>query len=63
MISGSACIFEDSMAGTHSAKSAGMTVIAVPSPVTQSLDFSQADRIIAGLEQVTPEWLEVFGIV
>jgi beta-phosphoglucomutase len=51
-------VFEDSMAGTRAAKSAGMTVIAVPSPVTQSLDFSRADRIIAGLEQVTPTWIE-----
>jgi beta-phosphoglucomutase-like phosphatase (HAD superfamily) len=51
------------MVGTRSAKSAGMTVIAVPSPVTQSLDFSQADRIIAGLEQVTLNWIEEFGNV
>ena len=56
-------VFEDSMAGTLSAKSAGMTVIAVPSPVTQSLDFSQADRVIAGLEQVTLTWIEALGTV
>jgi len=53
-------VFEDSMAGTRSAKSAGMTVVAVPSPVTQPLDFSQADRVIAGLAQVTPKWIEDF---
>ena len=36
----------------------GMTVVAVPSPITQSLDFSQADRVVAGLENVTLEWIE-----
>jgi HAD superfamily hydrolase (TIGR01509 family) len=56
-------VFEDSMAGACAAKSAGMTVIAVPSPVTQSLDFSQADRVIAGLEQVTPAWIETLAEV
>jgi HAD superfamily hydrolase (TIGR01509 family) len=54
-------VFEDSMAGTCSAKSAGMRVVAVPSPITQSLDFSQADRVVAGLRQVTTNWIEEFG--
>ena len=51
-------VFEDSWAGTCAAKAAGMTVVAVPSPITQSLDFSQADRVVAGLENVTLEWIE-----
>ena len=52
-------VFEDSVAGTQAAKAAGMTVAAVPSPITQSLDFSQADIIVEnGLEQVTVEWIK-----
>ena len=51
-------VFEDSWAGACSAKAAGMTVVAVPSPITQSLDFSQADRVVYGLQNVTPEWIE-----
>lgn len=51
-------VFEDSWAGVCSAKAAGMTVVAVPSPITQSLDFSQADRIVYGLQHVTLEWIE-----
>ena len=51
-------VFEDSQAGTRSAKAAGMTVVAVPSPITQSLDFSQADEIIFGLQNVSVEWIE-----
>lgn len=54
-------VFEDSTAGARAAKSAGMTVVAVPSPITQSMDFSQADRIIAGLEQITLQWIEALG--
>jgi HAD superfamily hydrolase (TIGR01509 family) len=51
-------VFEDSRAGVCSAKAAGMTVVAVPSPTTQSLDFSQADRIVYGLHHVTLDWIE-----
>lgn len=51
-------VFEDTVAGMSSAKAAGMTVVAVPSPITKSLDFSQADGIIDGLEKVTVEWIE-----
>lgn len=56
-------VFEDSTAGVRAAKSAGMRVVAVPSPITQSMDFSQADQIITGLEQVTLHWLETLGKV
>jgi beta-phosphoglucomutase-like phosphatase (HAD superfamily) len=51
-------VFEDSVPGIQSAKAAGMTVIAVPSHVTKSLDFSQADATVDGLEKVTVEWIE-----
>jgi HAD superfamily hydrolase (TIGR01509 family) len=54
-------VFEDSVAGMQSAKAAGMTVVAVPSHVTKSLDFSQADAIVEGLEKVTVDWIEEFG--
>jgi HAD superfamily hydrolase (TIGR01509 family) len=54
-------VFEDSQAGTQSAKAAGMTVVAVPSPITKSLDFSQADEIIYGLHNVSVEWIAEFG--
>ena len=51
-------VFEDSVAGVHAAKSAGMTVVAVPNQVTRTLDFQQADLIISSLEGVTVTWIE-----
>ena len=43
-VSPSRClVFEDTLAGVRAAKGAGMTVVAVPSPLTNSLNFSQAD--------------------
>ena len=54
-------VFEDSLAGLQAAKAAGMTVVAVPSHVTKSLDFSQADAIISGLPEISVEWLETFA--
>ncbi len=53
--------FEDSVAGTQAAKAARMTVVAVPSHVTKSLKFDQADTIINGLNQVTVAWVEQLG--
>jgi hypothetical protein len=38
-----------------------MTVIAVPSIITKTLDFSQADGVIKGLEEVTLEWILELG--
>ena len=49
--------FEDSVAGVQSAKSAGMTVIAVSSPIAQSFDFSRADHLISGLDSITAAWI------
>jgi HAD superfamily hydrolase (TIGR01509 family) len=54
-------VFEDSLAGLKAAKAAGMTVVAVPSPLTQTLDFSQADGIVAGLDKVTIEWVHTLN--
>jgi len=51
-------VFEDSLAGVQSAKTAGMTVVAVPSPVTKFLDFNLADIIIDGLDEVNAAWVE-----
>jgi HAD superfamily hydrolase (TIGR01509 family) len=50
--------FEDSVAGVQAAKAAGMTAIAVPSHVTKSLDFSQADGTVWGLDNVTIAWIK-----
>jgi HAD superfamily hydrolase (TIGR01509 family) len=50
-------VFEDSVAGVRAAKGAGMTVIAVPSQVTKSLNFSQSDGIMHGLQNITLDWL------
>jgi HAD superfamily hydrolase (TIGR01509 family) len=55
-------VFEDSLAGLRAAKAAGMTVVAVPSPLTQTLDFSQADGLVAGLDKVTNEWVHTFNL-
>jgi len=55
-------VFEDSVAGMQSAKAAGMTVIALPSHVTKSLDFSQADEIMEGLDKVSVEWITELGL-
>jgi HAD superfamily hydrolase (TIGR01509 family) len=51
-------VFEDSLTGVQSAKAAGMVVVAVPSHITQNLDFSHADAVIAGLDNVTLDVLE-----
>ena len=54
-------VFEDTAQGVMAAKSAGMTVIAVPNLVTKTLDFSRADEVTDGLENVTIEWLQQLG--
>jgi mannitol-1-/sugar-/sorbitol-6-/2-deoxyglucose-6-phosphatase len=56
----SAClVLEDSAAGVLAAKSATMTVIAVP--VAEDRDrpeFGIADLVLSSLEELTPEWLD-----
>jgi beta-phosphoglucomutase-like phosphatase (HAD superfamily) len=44
-------VFEDSQAGVIAAKSAGMTVWAVPNFFTSHQDHSQADRILDSLDE------------
>jgi HAD superfamily hydrolase (TIGR01509 family) len=51
-------VFEDTLVGARAAKAAGMTVVAVPSPITKLLEFDQADDIIESLETVTLAWIE-----
>lgn len=50
-------VFEDSAAGTRAASAAGMTVVAVATPLTKNHDFSQAHAVVPGLDRVTPEWV------
>lgn len=50
-------VFEDSWVGVQAAKAAGMTVIAVPTPVTRSLNFDQSDGVIEGLDRVSAAWI------
>jgi HAD superfamily hydrolase (TIGR01509 family) len=54
-------VFEDSMAGMLAAKAAGMTVVAVPSHVTHSLNFAQAHQVVNSLENVTVAWIEALA--
>ena len=50
-------VFEDSLAGVQAARSAGMTVVAVPHIITKELDFSHANAVVASLNHITPEWI------
>lgn len=43
---------EDSPHGVAAAKSAGLTCIAVPTPVSESLDFSHADAVVETLADI-----------
>jgi HAD superfamily hydrolase (TIGR01509 family) len=57
-----ACVaLEDSPNGVRSAKAAGMACIAVPSALTRQLDFSPADLVVEGLEQVTLSAIDALG--
>jgi HAD superfamily hydrolase (TIGR01509 family) len=44
--------FEDSPHGAVAAHAAGMTVVAVPGPMTEGLDFPVADRVLPSLDGV-----------
>lgn len=48
-----ALALEDSPNGIRSAKDAGLRCVAVPNPLTASLDLSEADLILPSLEGVT----------
>ena len=51
-------VFEDSPFGIRAAKTAGMTVVAVPNIATRNLYLSQADAIVPSLQNVTVDWIE-----
>jgi len=50
-------VLEDSPNGILGAKRAGMFVVAVPNPLTQQLDLSQADLMLNSLEDLSLETL------
>jgi HAD superfamily hydrolase (TIGR01509 family) len=50
-------VFEDSPNGILGAKRAGMFVVAVPNPLTQQLDLSQADMVLSSLADLPLEAL------
>jgi len=52
-----AIAFEDSPNGIRAARLAGLRCIAVPNPVTQSLDFSHANAIITSLAEINLQTL------
>jgi HAD superfamily hydrolase (TIGR01509 family) len=54
-------VFEDSLVGVQAARAANMTVVAVPSHITRTLDFSQADEIAFGLEHIDLMWLDTLA--
>jgi beta-phosphoglucomutase-like phosphatase (HAD superfamily) len=57
-VSPSRCVaFEDSEAGVRSAKSAGMTVIAVPNVFTAHQDHSSADVCLSSLADAVKDGL------
>lgn len=52
-----AVALEDSPAGVRAAKRAGIAAVAVPSEITRSLDFSEADVVVDSLAELTLEEL------
>lgn len=48
-------VFEDSRNGVLAAKRAGMFVVAVPNPLTEGLDFSEADMKLNSLADISLE--------
>lgn len=48
-------VFEDSQAGVHAAKSAGMTCVAVKRPGVPKQDFSLADEVLSDLSHFEPQ--------
>ncbi len=47
-----AIAFEDSPNGIAAAKAAGIYCVAVPNPITNSLDLARADRVVASLGEL-----------
>lgn len=47
-----AIAFEDSLNGIRAAKAAGVIVVAVPNPITETFALDEADLLLASLEEV-----------
>ncbi len=54
---GDSVALEDSAHGVESARAAGMAVVAVPSSLTEQLDFSGADLIVSSCAELDPTTL------
>ncbi len=54
---GDCVVFEDSAAGVHAAKAAGMRCVALARPGLPVQDVSRADWVVADLSEVDPAWL------
>jgi beta-phosphoglucomutase-like phosphatase (HAD superfamily) len=52
-----AIVFEDSRNGVLAGKRAGMYVVAVPNPLTDGMDFSEADLKLGSLADLSLEQL------
>jgi len=55
---GRCVVIEDAERGVVAVKRAGMKCVAVPNEWTRELDFSQADRVVASLDEVTVALIE-----
>jgi beta-phosphoglucomutase-like phosphatase (HAD superfamily) len=53
---------EDSLYGLRAAKAAGMKCVVLLSRYSQDKDFSQADLVIKGFDELTPEKLAGLGV-
>jgi HAD superfamily hydrolase (TIGR01509 family) len=51
-------VIEDAEKGVKAARAAGMKCIAVPNQYTKDNDFSQADKVVNSLEEITLEMLD-----
>jgi HAD superfamily hydrolase (TIGR01509 family) len=49
----SSVAFEDSRHGVTAAKAAGLVAVACPNPITEGMDLSHADLVVASLAEVT----------
>jgi HAD superfamily hydrolase (TIGR01509 family) len=50
-----AMAFEDSLNGIRAAKAAGLFVVAVPNPITETFALDEADLVLGSLEQLSLE--------
>jgi len=50
-------VIEDAEKGVVAAHKAGMKIIAIPNKYTQNNDFSLADKVIASIKELTPEFI------